>query len=166
MIKQELRPQRPRKTRVAGGFTLVELMVVVTVLAVLAAVGTPSMRELVAAQRVRSVATDLHLALVKARSEAIKRNTAVTLSPAGEDWSAGWQVLDPDAPAGPALKVQQTVAGVNVSSEVAQVVYRGSGRTTLGLEGAFAISASGTDLARCVLIDGSGRPYVKEGPAC
>jgi type IV fimbrial biogenesis protein FimT len=166
MTNQESRPQGLHARRAARGFTLLELMVVVTVMAVLGAVATPSMQRLIAAQRVRSVATDLRLALVKARSEAIKRNRAVTLSPAGDGWSVGWQVLDPEAPSGPALQVHQQVPGVTVATAIGEVVYRGSGRTTLGLEGAFTISARGTDLARCVLIDGSGRPSVKEGSAC
>lgn len=141
-------------------------MVVVTILGVLAAVATPSMNRLMAAQRVRSMTTDLHLALVKARSEAIKRNVAVTLAPAGGDWNAGWVVSDPANPGGPPLQVFSPAAGVRIVASVPQVVYAGSGRTTLVAEASFVLDSARTDLARCVLVNLAGRPYVKEGATC
>lgn len=155
----------PATTRTAG-FTLVELLVVLTVLAVLAAVATPSMSRIVAAQRVRAMAADLHLALVQARSEAIKRNAAVTLSPAGGDWNDGWVVLDPENTEGTPLRAYTGGRGVQVTTTTTQVVYVGSGRSTLATEASFMISSTATDEARCVLVNLTGRPYVKTAAAC
>lgn len=159
---------RARRRRATGrGFTLVELMVVVFIAAVLAAVATPSMGRLIATQRVRAAAGDLHLALVRARSEAIKRNAPVTLSPVGGSWTAGWTVVDPENPDGAPLQVFPAPRGTTVTSSLDQVVYNGHGRTTLlGDERSFQVSASSAPVARCVLLDPSGRAAVKEGASC
>lgn len=153
-----------------AGFTLIELMVVVAIMALLAAIATPSMSRLIASQRVRSAASDLHLSLVMTRSEAIKRNVPVTVSAEGGNWSTGWTVLDPANPGGPGLRKQGPVSGVAITSASGhtQVVYAGTGRTTLatGVEATFLVSSPRTDLARCILVDGTGRPYVKEGSTC
>ena len=54
------------------------------------------MSKMIANQRLKSMATDLHLTLVKARGEAIKRNADVTVSPAEGDWSNGWSMVNPN----------------------------------------------------------------------
>ncbi|HET8744147.1 MAG TPA: GspH/FimT family pseudopilin [Ramlibacter sp.] len=162
-------PGRGAKARSAG-FTLIELMVVVTVAAILAGIAAPSFRELMAAQRVRAATSDLYLALVKARSEAIKRNGEVTIRPMHVDWDDGWKIVNPEDPAGPELQVQTAPASVSIAatSGLGEIVYNGSGRTTLapGGDRKFVITAPNTSLSRCVLVDNSGRPYVKEGSVC
>lgn len=155
----------PRAARLAG-FTLIELMVVVTVLGILSALAAPSMTRLIAAQRVRSIASDLHIALVKARSEAIKRNAAVTIAPTAGDWNAGWSVLDPEDPDAPPLQAHAPAAGVSIATDVAQIVFQGSGRPAPSAEAAFLVSAAGSELARCVQVTLTGRPQVKEESAC
>ena len=79
---------RPRTVR---GFTLVEMMVTMSILAIVAASAAPSMTDFVAAQRVKSAASDLFMALQRARSEAIKRNGPAVIAPAGA-WAGGWTV--------------------------------------------------------------------------
>jgi type IV fimbrial biogenesis protein FimT len=73
------------------GFTLIELMIVVTLLAVMLGIGIPSFRGFIAGQRVKTAAYDFATALLVARSEAIKRNTTVTIAPTGS-WIGGWTV--------------------------------------------------------------------------
>ena len=154
-----------RKHR-ARGFTLVELMVVLSVLAILLAMATPSMTQLVATQRVRSMASDLHVALVRARSEAVKRNASVTIVPAGGNWSAGWSVKDAANPEAPPLHVYAPARGVSIATDVAQIVFTASGRTPLAAEATFLVSSAGSSLARCVRVNFTGRPYVKERSQC
>lgn len=152
------------------GFTLIELMVVVAVLAVLAALAGPGMGTLIASQRVRSAASDLHLAMVRTRTEAIKRNKPVTLGPLGGNWSTGWSVIDPENPGGPPLYTGSVPAGVSIATPIAQVVYGPSGRVTAGLAGTpddkFVVTAASSGTTRCVSADPSGRPYAKEGETC
>jgi type IV fimbrial biogenesis protein FimT len=80
------------------GFTLVELMVAVSIAAILLAVGIPSFRSTIASNRLTSTTNDLVGTLSQARSEAIRRGARVTVcvSSDGETcattgtWEQGW----------------------------------------------------------------------------
>lgn len=72
------------------GFTLVELMVVIGVLAILAAVATPSYRELMDNYRVRQAGEDVVSLISNARSGAVKLHRQVNVSfTTGASWCAG-----------------------------------------------------------------------------
>lgn len=78
----------------AGGFTLLELMVVVAIVAVLAAVATPGFRTLLSNQRLAAAAQGFNAALSFARMEAIQRSQSVRVTAlVGRDWSTGWTVV-------------------------------------------------------------------------
>jgi type IV fimbrial biogenesis protein FimT len=66
---------KPRES----GFTLVELMVVMTIVAVLSAMAAPAMREMVARYQTSVVADQVVTALSTARMEAIRRSGNVVL---------------------------------------------------------------------------------------
>jgi type IV fimbrial biogenesis protein FimT len=77
-----------------AGFTLLELMVTVSIAAILLAVGVPSYVTFIDNNRVTSQANDMLYSVNMARSEAIKRGTEVRLvSVAGSDWSTGWNLV-------------------------------------------------------------------------
>ena len=61
------------------GFTMVELLITVVILAVLAAIAVPSMREFIARQRVESIAKELATDLRYLRTEAIQRRRDVQI---------------------------------------------------------------------------------------
>lgn len=76
------------------GFTLLELMVTVSIAAILLAVGVPSYVTFIDNNRVTSQANDLLYSFNMARSEAIKRGANVRLvSVAGSDWNGGWNLV-------------------------------------------------------------------------
>ena len=151
------------KAAFSDGFTLIELMVVISILAILASLAAPSMSKLVATQRLRSAAGDMHLTFVKARSEAVKRNRDVTVSPDAGGWQAGWSILDPDG--GVPLDVRGPTSSVTVTTSATSVIYRATGRASAAVP-QFVFSSSSTDVVRCISADPSGRPYVKEGSSC
>jgi type IV fimbrial biogenesis protein FimT len=76
--------------KVCRGFTLLELMVAIAVLAILATVGVPSFNELIQNNRVTTQTNELVSALNFARTDAIKRgrNVEVTVTQAAPGWRA------------------------------------------------------------------------------
>lgn len=142
------------------GFTMTELMIVVVVIGIMASLAAPSFNELIKSQRIKSMATDLNASLSRARSEAVKRNKSVTMSPTtAGSWQLGWQIADPDN-AGVNLEEHGAFAGLTATGPDS-VIYRSSGRLQGATAPAFNISADGVSGQRCVTVDLSGRPYVK-----
>ena len=84
----------------ARGFTLIELMIAVALLAIGLGLGTPYIRDAVMNVRMTGQANDLMADLALARSEAVKRNVRVALCTStngttcgGSSWSDGWLVF-------------------------------------------------------------------------
>jgi type II secretion system protein H len=79
---------------ISSGFTLLELMVVIAIAGILAAIAAPSFQELIHRNSVAAQAGQLAKGLRFARSEAIKRSApvrVVAVDPA--DWGRGWRVV-------------------------------------------------------------------------
>ncbi len=115
------------------GFTAIELMVVVAIMAVLAALAAPSFTPLIERWRISQISEQLKSTLNFARSEAIKRggNVAIqkipnntngcTTATTNQDWDCGWFVCadtngNGDCNAGePELQRYETPTNVQVS---------------------------------------------------
>jgi type IV fimbrial biogenesis protein FimT len=74
-----------------GGFNLIEIMVSLTVLAILIALGAPSFGEWLQNQQIRAATEAIVNGMQVARGEAIKRNLAVQLT---LDLPSGWTVCE------------------------------------------------------------------------
>jgi type IV fimbrial biogenesis protein FimT len=78
------------------GFTLIELMVAVSLVAVLAAIAAANLSSFFVRNRVAGASNDLFTALSLARGEATMRGMPVTLrrlSSTSRDWSGGWELF-------------------------------------------------------------------------
>lgn len=92
-------------THHARGFTLIELMVVVAMLAILASLAAPSFADAIRRQRVESMREEMLASMTLAKAEAITRGQRVVMlrtTPCPQavnalDWDCGWTVFaDPN----------------------------------------------------------------------
>jgi type IV fimbrial biogenesis protein FimT len=150
--------------RTTRGFTLVEMAVTLVIVAILASLALPSLRTMLASNRIRTGGTDLVSALLLARSEAIKRNAQVAVAPTvAADWTKGWVVA---AVATGEQYDRKNALGVDVlvSGGPLQIVYDRNGRlTAAGTTKLELADAQGLAKARCLVIDLSGVPRLGVG---
>lgn len=96
-------PFLARPIQRSQGITAVELVVVLSVLAIIATLAVHSFSGLLQRWRVRQSLEAMHSAIFLARSEAIKRSGQIAMQritdsshcevlPSTRDWSCGWQV--------------------------------------------------------------------------
>jgi type IV fimbrial biogenesis protein FimT len=156
-----MRNRPPVKRR--GGFTLIELLVTISIGLVIASAAYPSFSGLIGTMRAKTVGTDLYGALLRARSEAIKRNASITLSPVSGAWTNGWSITDPAS--GNAIDVHAAPRGVSITGPTS-VTYGPAGRSAAGAAASFAVAASGSGTASCVSVSLSGQPLLNRGSSC
>lgn len=91
--------KRPRIGRTPGncppeGFTSVELLFVLAVVAILVTLAAPGLRDMLRKQRLTSSVNDLFVSVNLTRAEALARGRRVDLAPTdGRDWVKGWTVF-------------------------------------------------------------------------
>lgn len=152
-----------------SGFTLVELMVTVAIVAILASLGAPQLRAFLVKQQVRSDVDRLTTAIHMARSEALKRSGPVSICPLDaskntpscnakadkNSWNQGWMVFvdypDSSSTLGSyesgtdtiLLVEQGTRAGaVTTADKTASMTFQSVGIGT-GLAGSFTVGTKG-----------------------
>lgn len=93
-----------------AGLTIIELMVVMVILAVVLAMGLPSLRDFLVRGQVGTITSEFSNDVARARTEAINRNGCVTIclssntsnaltggtptcATSGSDWQVGWIVF-------------------------------------------------------------------------
>ena len=144
-----------------AGFTLIELMIVLTIVGGLVVIALPSMGEMIANQKVKGAANELFFDLSYARSEAIKRNQTVQVVRTGGTWTDGWAV---QVEAGPVvLRTQPGTKGISASGVADdKVTFNSDGRAALAGSLNFNFSSSYSLVSRrCVSLTPSGRPAVR-----
>lgn len=149
-----------------SGFTLIELMVVITVMTILTIVAAPSLRDFIVGQRAKTAAFSLVSSATLARSEAVKRNADVQLLPvAASDWAGGWTVQVVSGAT--TLASQDALNGVTMTASgtaVTAIRYGSNGRLTAAVS-ALDVQAGSSGNRRCVSFDTSGMPSSRLG-AC
>lgn len=149
------------------GFTAIELMVVVAIVAILTALAAPSFAPLIERWRVRSAAEELSATIYFARSEAIKRGGRISIIQNGND---GWTVFFDANSNGineASESLQNTTAPqrLTITFPAAFTIDRWGAFTPIG--GSFLITPEGkssTDSSsRLVCVGGGGRIRIEKG---
>ena len=139
--------------RYEAGFTLVELIITLTIAGILVALAVPAMQTFVLDQRLTTQANDFIADLSLSRSEAIKRASNVVICKQGGSvsapacsttaaWGAGWIVfVDTSSPPNntldsneTVLRIRQSLDGNNTLNAISgtnSIVFANTGLTTL-----------------------------------
>jgi type IV fimbrial biogenesis protein FimT len=153
------RPERGFHSRGIVGFTLIELMVTISLAAILAVIAVPSFQQFTLNQRLKNAAYDVVSALTLARSEAITRNAVVSVVASGGVWANGWCVTTTDCTAA-IVRRDALNSGITVTAGTTTVTFGNAGRLSSGSNAVvFAINpasvVSGVS-TRCVTLSLSG----------
>ena len=148
------------------GFTLIELTITVAIAAILATIAVPSFTEATLHSKLNSLANGFVSSAHLARSEAIKRNSQVTLCASSDStsctgaWKDGWVVL-----AGGAVIHSQGPfpVGFQLSGNVTSVSFEptGVGATAADLTLCRAAPTVGAH-QRTIKLSATGRPTVEK----
>jgi type IV fimbrial biogenesis protein FimT len=135
------------------GFSLIEVIVVLTIAAILLTIAGPALQKFVASNRLTAQVNDLMADINLARSEAIKRNTASGLCAStsgtscttGGNWANGWLVYYNNSGTNVVLKVHESLTGNNslsaIQTDVSSSTTASVDTVAYGKSGAFASQA-------------------------
>lgn len=163
-----------------GGFTLIEALMTVALLAVLVTLAAPGLNELVRNNRMAAQTNDIMSLFAFARAEAMRRGARITVCPSGNggscsggsDWSVGLIVFvdaDRDGMVGvgeEVLRAMPALSGGNTLSPsggaLAFIQFRGSG--VAAAPGGVKLCDTRPDKGRSIVIapTGSIRKTVNE----
>ncbi len=150
------------------GVTLIELVVTISILAILMMIAVPSFTNATLSSKLTAFANEIVGSVYLARSEAMKRNAAVTLCMSSDgascatsgSWEQGWIVLAPDGTT--VLQRQAALSqGFVATSGVSSISFQptGVGATAATLKVCRSTPTPGAQ-ERIVTISLTGQPMV------
>ncbi|MEJ2574420.1 MAG: GspH/FimT family pseudopilin [Gammaproteobacteria bacterium] len=145
-----------------AGFTLMELLVTISIAGIMAMIAVPSFNALSNEQHAKNTATNIYIGLLRARSEALKFNQSVSISPKAGGWQNGWQIANTGT--GAVLEDQGPLKGLTITATTGPgtIVYNSYGRVQGGKTSLQLTTTDGNPVvSRCVTVGPSGRPYIK-----
>ena len=159
------------KRQKLNGFTLIELMVTITIAAILLAIAVPSFQSLMLSSRLTSLGNSFLASAQAARTEAIKRNTTVTLCATNNDsgtcagtWADGWVIGYTDSSVSPAVwrvisRAPAFASGFLLQGgDITSIVFQSTGFTNTPASLTLCRSTPSVgDEKRAIDVEGTGR---------
>lgn len=157
------------------GFSLIELMVTVSVLAILLALGLPSFQSSLQSNRVSTANNELVAAFALARSEAIRNTQGSGVCPSvsgtecDEDgqWSDGWIIWNDENSNGEldddeeVVRIRQAIRRIDFSGDASPIAFDSRGRLLDGGDVQIDFQPNqcpeGRELKRSLSINASGQ---------
>jgi type IV fimbrial biogenesis protein FimT len=142
-----------------SGFTLLELMVTIAILAIVAALGTPSLANIIRDNRVTAQANDLVSLLTLARSEAVKRRNnafVVVDSPNNVGWRGRVCITNNCSGTEDPLRLADFDGTPITLSAPVTIVFTEMGRVTTATSLGFQHEPCNQQQRRTVTVAGSG----------
>lgn len=140
----------------ATGFTLIELMVAVALIAILIGIAAPSFREAMMNVRISGQANDFMADLQLARSEAVKRNQTVFVCASSDQascnatsWADGWIVF-PDLNANGAKDAAEAILKARGALE-GNNTFQSANHQTLGTSPAVPYRPTGLSIVNTTI---------------
>jgi len=170
-------PVQARET----GFSLIELMIVMALLAALMTVGAPGLNDLIQSNRMATQTNDVVSMLTYTRGEALRRGARVSICPSsdgascsGSDWGIGLVVfadLNRDGSLGAGEEILRTLpalaggATLSAGGGISNVIqFRGTGVAMFS--GTLTLCDSRPDQGRRIEIFQTGRISTTRGVTC
>jgi type IV fimbrial biogenesis protein FimT len=162
--------------RTQTGFTLLELMVALTIAAILMTVALPNYREFIMSNRMTTATNDFVTTLAMARSEAVKRGEGVTICSSDDmetctatAWNLGWIIMVTST--SELLRVHEPLdSAITLTNAAANtaIEYRPTGFLNGGAANTFDFCDSRTgETGRQIAISATGRPTnITPYPTC
>lgn len=160
-----------------SGFTLVELMITLAILAILLGLAMPAVTDFAIKQRVSSQANEMMLSLAFARSEAVKLNQDVRVIPrtsAANGWSEGWCVgpssIGNNCNHADVIRVFTNAGGVTITSSgignPPVLAFRRDGTASNSVDARLNVTSPNLkptgDSARCIRLTRLGRAEINK----
>lgn len=162
------------------GFTLIEMLVTVSIIAILLSIAVPSYDSAIASTRMSNEINELQASLNFARSEAVKRGLSIYICPptvpAGTTcstapplaWTSGWVVLDSTA-VSPILRISPALTHgdtlISTSNTGASPIFTPAGYTFFTDTITLHDSKNTQVLFRCIVFN-AGSWSVQKGATC
>jgi type IV fimbrial biogenesis protein FimT len=128
------------RPNVTDGFTIIELLISIAVIAILLAITAPSFKNMIMNNRVTSVADEFTSGLNYARNTALTQNMSIITCPfggvdstsCGTNWQNGWSIISQPASGTPVLLSANSAGSNNpiLSSTTAAVTFDAHGIAT------------------------------------
>lgn len=175
-----------------AGYTLIEVLITMSIMSILLAIGVPSMRDVIIRTRLNGNVNQFISAAMLARTEAIKRGRSVVLcssanaefdytagcittamstatagggSRDGYEWSKGWIVIVPKTTEAKPVLLRQSAIGRNTIINGLKSVIKFDGMGRPGGSFTSLLFRDG-EFDRTVCISASGRMRITKGTAC